>query len=147
MRDLAQKVGTVVFLLYRVCLVALHTHDQSQSRISRESRQSPTSGFALPTTVTLVAWSSCVCSLPGGQAFQMPDISIAVPVDNLGEDAIGSDSYNNMVRESVDRRLKGARTPRPAPASKSLAMARLSSHLRFPQKQTAFACGLIEQSH
>jgi hypothetical protein len=42
-----------------------------------------TSGSASPTIFTSVAWSSWVCSLPGGQAFQIPEISTAVPVDSL----------------------------------------------------------------
>lgn len=48
------------------------------------------SGSDAPTTVTSVVWSSCVCSLPGGQAFHNPEISTAVPVDRLAKNALGS---------------------------------------------------------
>lgn len=58
-----------------------------------------TSGSDVPTTVTSVAWSSWVCSLPGGQAFHNPEISTAVPVDKLKKRRSGQSWIDKQIHK------------------------------------------------
>lgn len=65
-----------------------------------------TSGSASPTTVTSVVCSSCVCSLPGGQAFHIPEISTAVPVDRLDEKRSGQFGVDKEVAHRASRKSR-----------------------------------------
>jgi hypothetical protein len=71
----------MIFLLDGKCLYQTYVNSGSCNGSDRL-----TSGSDAPTTVTSVVWSSWVCSFPGGQAFHIPEISTAVPVDRLDEE-------------------------------------------------------------